>query len=255
MNADGTKLDNLATLIGAPTGTTLADLATGATGDKFLVIDDTDGTLKGFDFNDLPSGGGGTPAELTDLIALLSAPSGSTLGTISTGAVDDIILMIDDTDGTLKGYSLSALRNDMPEATTGAKGWMSATDKTKLDASTPVNTTGLAAGEMVFFDGTEFKKDPSETADAQTTFTLGFVGSQYTGCTAAAYTITATDLVARQSAIALITNASEPSFTLSGGTVTKVGWGSRWDDTNQNHVTLVAFSPTLVYAYLGGSES
>lgn len=140
-------------------------------------------------------------------------------------------------------------------ATTSDAGLMSAADKTTLNDTIQINGTGLVAGDIIYYDGTEFVRDVSAVASAQTTFTLGYKGSIYTASVASAYTITASGLAAGQSAIALITNATEPTFTLSGGTVTKVGWSTNWDASNQNHVTFVAVSSTLVYAYLSGAEA
>ena len=187
------------------------------------------------------------------VVAAINSELGGTDWQTSGGSneyADNVFRINDDSDATKQiAFQASAI-------STGTTRTITMPDAdVDLGNIVEFNGTGLVAGDLMYFDGTEFRRDPSAVASAQTTLTLGYAGSMYSACVASAYTVKATGLAAKQSALVLITNATEPTFTLAGGTVTKVGWGSNWDDTNQNHVSLVAESATLVYAYLVGAEA
>jgi hypothetical protein len=150
---------------------------------------------------------------------------------------------------------------NLPLATQTNAGLLSPADKTKLDDAIDINGTGLTVGDILRWDGTEFVRDPFIINDAAAAdiSCSSIKGSIYGGTTARTEgAITISDSVAGGNAFLRVQNATAggPTFTFTGGgTVTKVGdWTNGYDTTNINHITLVAVSTSLVYAYLSGVE-
>lgn len=124
-----------------------------------------------------------------------------------------------------------------------------------------VDTTGVVAGDLFQWNGTHMVKDPFTTeANAVTTIdchsALGHIYGFTNPCTASSYTLQNAALPGR-GAFARIQNATAggPTFTLAGGTVTKIGdWSSGYDVAAVNHVLFYVSAPNVVNVYLLGTE-
>ena len=249
LSVDGAKLDTIesnadvtdeANVTAALSGATLTDVGTPASTDKILLLDASDSdNLKYADFSEF--GGGvsdhGALTGLTDddhtQYAIISSGSGAPattpprVGAIYVDTTGDVVYV--------------------------AVGTASSAD---WQEQVLVNGTGLAAGSILVFDGTEFIADPKTTGTGTVT-TLdmnSIVGNFYsttTASTASSYTLQ--NAVSGGRSTIRIQNATSggPTFAGTGITVVKKGdWSTNYDTTNVNTIYIEMVTATLAWCWI-----
>ncbi len=276
--ADGTKLD----LLNIPAS--IADIGTPASGDKILIQDITDSdNLKYVAFSEFAGGGisnvvedttpqlGGTldlngntvgDASAADLTKLSELTATSTELNYVDGVTSAIQTQLDTKTTVSTGSSAPASTptkaGDIYVDTTADVVYVAVGTASSADwqEQVLVNGTGLAAGSILVYDGTEFIADP-KTVGTGTTTTIdmnSIVGSYYsitTASTASSYTLQ--NAVSGGKATIRIQNATSggPTFAGTGITVSKKGdWATNYDTTNVNTIFIEMVNATTAWCWI-----
>lgn len=204
---------------------------------------------------------------ILSLLADVAAPAFTPIGVNAAGKIikgspssvpADLSYTASATDGEIENTNGTGVI--LPAATAAIAGLLLPADFTKLQDAVPIDGTGITANDLLQWNGSAFAKAPFTVSDiAGENLALNSpIGNIYGApVTRKETAFEIVDPIPGRSALIRIEEgtAGGPTFTLTGGAVVKVGdWASGYSTTLVNHVTLLAVSDTLVYAYLSGTE-